>query len=92
MTAAAIVAFCYGVAFACALAAAAFFLRFWQASRDPLFVWFSGAFALLGVHWAALVVANPYAETRPYLYLLRLLAFVLIIIATLQKNRAGSSE
>ncbi len=85
-----IIAFCYGVAFACSLGAATFFVRFWLSSRDPLFAWFAAAFALLGFHWAALVGANPVAETRPYFYLVRLLAFVLIIVATLQKNRGGA--
>lgn len=81
-------AFCYGVAFACAATAATFFLRFFHATRDPLFAWFAAAFAVLGLHWAALVGANPATEARPYYYLVRLLAFVMIIVATVQKNRA----
>jgi hypothetical protein len=92
MTPGTLVAFFYGVAFAGSLGAATFFVRFWSSSRDPLFAWFAAAFALLGFHWAALAGTNPDAETRPYFYLVRLLAFVLIIIATLQKNRAGASE
>lgn len=82
-------AFCYGVAFACSVSAATFFVRFWSATRDPLFAWFAAAFALLGIQWAALVGANPAAEARPYYYLPRLLAFVLIIVATTQKNRSS---
>ena len=89
MTPGTIVAFCYGVAFACSIGAATFFLRFWFSARDPLFGWFAAAFALLGLHWAALVGANPAVEARPFFYLVRLLAFVLIIVATLQKNRTG---
>jgi hypothetical protein len=92
MTTATVIAFFYGVAFACSLGAATFFVRFWSSSRDPLFAWFAAAFGLLGAHWAALVGANPDTETRPYFYLVRLLAFVLIIIATLQKNRGGASR
>lgn len=38
------------------------------------------SFALLGV-------INPTAETRPYIHALRLLAFVLIIVATIDTNR-----
>ena len=85
-------AFCYGVAFACSVGAATFFLRFGATTRDPLFFWFAASFALLGIQWAALVGANPAAEAGPYYYLLRLLAFVLIIIATTQKNRRGRSR
>lgn len=83
-------AFCYGVAFGCSASAATFFLRFFYTTRDPLFAWFAGAFALLGLHWAALVGANPAAESRPYYYLVRLTAFVMIIIAATQKNRRGA--
>jgi hypothetical protein len=92
MNTASLIAFLYGVAFACSLGAAAFFVRFWVATRDPLFGWFAAAFALLGFQWAALVGANPDAEARPYFYLVRLLAFVLIIAATLQKNRGGATS
>jgi len=88
MTGLPFIAFCYGIAFASSVSASAFFLRFWSSTRDPFFAWFAAAFALLGVHWAALVGANPAAEARPYYYLVRLLAFVLIIVATTQKNRS----
>ena len=91
MSPAALVGFFYGVAFAASFAAATFFVRFWNSTRDPLFGWFAAAFALLGAHWAALVGADPDAETRPYFYLVRLVAFVLISVATLQKNRDSAA-
>jgi hypothetical protein len=64
-----------------------FFFRFWKPSRDRLFLFFSAAFWLLGVHWLALVIINPPVETRPYFYVLRLLAFLLIIAGIVDKNR-----
>jgi hypothetical protein len=79
--------FCYGVAFAGACGVGLFFLRFWRVSGDPFFLWFASAFGLLAVQWMALVGINPSAETRPYYYLLRLLAFLFIIVAALQKTR-----
>ncbi len=80
-------AFCYGVACAGALSVGVFFYRFWRLSGDRFFLWFAAAFALLAMHWIALVGANPDAESRPYYYLLRLLAFLFIITAAVQKNR-----
>jgi hypothetical protein len=80
-------AFCYGIAFAAALSAGLFFLQFWRRSGDALFAWFAAAFALFAVQYLALAISNPDAETRPYYYMVRLLAFLLIIAGVLQKNR-----
>ena len=87
MTLQAFVAFCNGIACAGALSAGIFFYRFWRLSGDRFFLWFTAAFALLAIQWMALVGANPDAESRPYYYLLRLLAFLFIIAAAIQKNR-----
>lgn len=60
-----------------------FFFRFWRQSRDRLFLLFSAAFLLLGVDR---VVAST-TSVGDAVYLLRLLAFVLIVAAVLDKNR-----
>lgn len=65
---------------------ALFFLRFWRHTRDRLFLFFSGAFAILA---AQRVLLAAYAEMDA-LYLLRLLAFALIIIAIADKNRQST--
>jgi hypothetical protein len=66
-----------------------FFLHFYRLRRDTLFALFGAAFWLMAVNNAALGLTDPTAETRTVvLYLLRLLAFVLIIAAIVQKNRA----
>ena len=70
--------------------AALFFLRFYRQTRDALFAYFGAAFGLLGVHWLALGLAGPAEEARVYFYVARLLAFLLIIVAIVQKNRAPS--
>lgn len=70
--------------------AALFFLRFWRRTGDALFAAFAGAFALLGLNQALLVVINVPAEERSWVYLLRIAAFVLILTAIAHKNRAGS--
>lgn len=74
----------------CALSAVAglFFFRFWRQTDDRLFAAFGTAFWLLGVHWLALALTSPDQEFRPLLYLLRLLAFTLIIAAIVEKNRS----
>ena len=82
-----IAVFCYGVACAGAFTAGVFFYRFWRLSGDRFFLWFSAAFALLAAQWLALVGENPDAESRPYYYLPRLIAFLFIIAATVEKNR-----
>jgi hypothetical protein len=64
-----------------------FFLRFWKLSRDRLFVFFASAFWLLGLNWLGLALTNPTQESRHEIYLVRLLAFVLIIIGIVDKNR-----
>ncbi|MEP7010340.1 MAG: DUF5985 family protein [Acidobacteriota bacterium] len=64
-----------------------FFLRFWRTSRDRLFLVFAVAFGVFSLHWALLGLADVPNESRHYFYLLRLLAFVLIIGGVIDKNR-----
>jgi uncharacterized membrane protein len=66
-----------------------FFLRYWHRSRDELFLAFALAFALLGIGQAVLALANIPTEERGAIYLLRLAAFLLILIAIYRKNRAA---
>lgn len=69
--------------------AALFFARFWRQSGDRLFLFFAAAFALLAVQRASLAAAAVILPIAPtWLYLIRLTAFLLIIIAIVDKNRA----
>jgi hypothetical protein len=85
MTAA--VAFLQAVNATAALVAALFFMRFWRDNRDSLFGFFSAAFYLLSVSWAILALINPAAETQAYIYAIRLVAFGLLIVGMINKNR-----
>ena len=76
-----------GVAATAAAACGVFFFRFWRESRDSLFVWFGVAFWLLALSWALLAGFDQTDEARPYIYGLRLLAFVLILLGMIDKNR-----
>lgn len=69
--------------FACCL----FFLRFWKRTRDELFLAFALAFALLGLGQTVLALANIPTEEKGSLYLIRLVAFLLILFAIYRKNR-----
>jgi predicted PurR-regulated permease PerM len=69
--------------------AAAFFLRFWQRTRDRFFGVFAAAFLLLGANQAVASFERSTHGEDPMAYLLRLLAFVLIIGAVLTKNLEG---
>jgi hypothetical protein len=70
--------------------AALFFLRFWRETRDRLFLIFSLAFWILGIQRLALNLSPVTGEDRTWLYLLRLLGFVLILGAIVDKNREGA--
>ena len=69
------------------LVCALFFLRFWRRTRDEFFLSFSLAFALLGAVQSILTLANIPTEERASIYLVRLLAFLLILLAIFRKNR-----
>lgn len=70
--------------------AALFFLRYWRVTRERLFAFFALAFLALALNWILLAVANPAVERQSGAYLVRLLAFVLILLGILDRNRRGS--
>ncbi|MDB5685274.1 MAG: hypothetical protein JWM75_2972 [Sphingomonas bacterium] len=65
-----------------------FFLSFWRRTRDGLFLAFAFAFWLLGTAQALLALADIPVDERSGVYLLRLAAFIIILIAISRKNRA----
>ena len=68
--------------FICAL----LFASFWWRSHDDLFIAFAIAFALLGTGQAVQILADIPDENRSYIYLFRLTAFAIILIAVGRKN------
>jgi hypothetical protein len=81
------VAFIQGaVAMGCAIAGV-FFARFWQQSRDRLFLSFALAFWMLAVAYTVLSVVSYATEWRVYVFALRLLAFCTILYGIAEKNR-----
>ncbi|MBD0319219.1 MAG: hypothetical protein ICV87_02730 [Gemmatimonadetes bacterium] len=71
------------------LLAALFFARFWRDTRDRLFALFAGAFVLLTVQRVALALAADDHALSTALYGVRLLAFLLILYAVVDKNIGG---
>jgi peptidoglycan/LPS O-acetylase OafA/YrhL len=63
-----------------------FFLKFWKRTRDPLFITFASAFALMAANQLAVSASGSYDLDIGWTYVLRLLAFVLIIVAIVRKN------
>ena len=72
------------------LVAGLFFLRFWRRTHDGLFLAFAVAFPLLGLGQAVQALANIPQEERSYLFLIRLAAFTIILIAIVRKNRLAN--
>lgn len=68
-----------------------FFFRFWARTRDRLFALFAIAFWVLMCERALLVGTGADTELLPYIYTVRLAAFLLIIAAVVDKNRKHTS-
>jgi hypothetical protein len=65
------------------------FLKFWSSTQDRFFSIFSFAFFTMAIERVVLLFHDegPGAEENAPIYLLRLVAFVLILIAIIDKNR-----
>jgi hypothetical protein len=80
-------AFLLGVIVTSSLVAAAFFFKFWKQTRDGLFLAFAAAFTIEGINRLAFLVIESPNEGSPIIYTIRLVAFLLIVVAIALKNR-----
>src|SRR5688572_7464350 len=78
--------FLLGVIVAASLAAGLFFLRFWRRTRDSLFLAFGAAFIIEGLNRIGFLFIDRPNEGSPAIYVVRLLAFLLILAAIIRKN------
>jgi predicted membrane-bound spermidine synthase len=69
-----------------------FFLRFWRSTRDALFAIFAIAFWLLALNQTLLALSGVVREERSWIFLIRLAAFVLIIVGVVGKNLGRRSD
>ena len=76
----------YGAISMASLIIALFFLRFWRSSGDRFFMYFALSFFIEGLHRIYSAVLNETGEDSPLHYLVRLLAYGLILWAILEKN------
>jgi hypothetical protein len=63
-----------------------YFVKFWRRTRDSLFISFACAFWLLAANQSLVSTFGSYDLDLGWTYLLRLLAFMLIIAAIVRKN------
>ena len=77
-----------GIATAC-LVAGLFFFRYWRSSGDRFFLFFALSFWIEGAQRFVVfqIVGND--EASPFYYLPRLIAYGLIIVAIIDKNRSS---
>jgi hypothetical protein len=75
-----------GIIVTASLTAGAFFLRFWRQTRDPLFLAFAAAFIIEGLNRISFLFVDRPNEGSPAIYLVRLIAFLLILAAIIRKN------
>jgi hypothetical protein len=80
--------FLLGVIVTASLTAAGYFLKFWRQTGDKLFLGFGLAFAIEGVNRMTFLFLDAPNEGHPAVYVIRLVSYLLILAAIVQKNRA----
>lgn len=79
--------FLLGIIFTASLTAGVFFLKFWRQTRDRLFLAFAAAFLIEAFNRLGFLLVDNPNEGTPVIYIVRLLAFLLILAAIVSKNR-----
>jgi hypothetical protein len=69
-----------------------FFVRYWWLQRDRFYLWFAVAFWSMGLSWGVHLIFATSAETGPNVYVFRVVGFLLIIAAIVDKNRRATAE
>ena len=69
-----------------------FFFRFWRRTGDSLFVYFGTSFFLLAISQALAAIAGAPGDAQSWIYLLRLAAFLLLIVGIVSKNLRRSTS
>lgn len=78
--------FLLGVIATASATAGLFFLKFWRVTRDAFFGAFAAFFFVeAGIRIALLFSEKP-NEGSPWIYMIRLLALILLLIAIVEKN------
>ena len=72
---------------AASFVAGLYFFRFWRSTADRFFLLFAIAFWIEGAHRVVIYEWAGNDEASPLYYLVRLVAYGLIIVAIVDKNR-----
>jgi len=84
--------FLLGVIVTTSLTAAGFFWRFWRKTRDSLFFAFAAAFFIEGLNRIGILFTDKPSEGSPVIYVVRLVAFLLLLGAIVAKNRKAPAH
>jgi uncharacterized membrane protein HdeD (DUF308 family) len=79
--------FLLGVIATASLVAGGYFLKFWRKTRDTLFLGFAAAFFIEGVNRTCFLFVEKPESGSVVLYTVRLLSYLLILLAIAHKNR-----
>jgi hypothetical protein len=88
MSSLALANFSYGAIGALCWVVGLYFFGFWKKTRDRFFGYFAAAFWLLGLGRLAMAVLGDTNEAHRSIYLLRLVAYAVFLIAIVEKNRS----
>jgi hypothetical protein len=69
-----------------------FFLKYWRRTRDSFFLFFALAFGIDSLSRLVLGLTSVSDENEPLYYLPRFIAFALIIVAIVLKNRPDAQS
>ena len=75
-----------GIAVA-SLVAGLFFIRYWRHTRDRFFIFFALSFLIEAINRFAMIIFLEPNEDVPGYYVVRLVAYGLIVAAIVDKNR-----
>ena len=78
--------FLLGVIATASLTAGLFFLKFWRRSHDVLFLAFGAAFIIEALDRVSLLFMAHPSEAVSWYYIVRLIAFLIILAGILRKN------
>ncbi|HEX7648495.1 MAG TPA: DUF5985 family protein [Noviherbaspirillum sp.] len=74
------------------LVASLFFLRFWKSTQDRFFLYFAMSFVLEFGSRIVLGMTSLHNEESPVYYLIRLVAYGLILFAIIEKNKRRNKQ
>ena len=80
--------FLLGIIVTASFTAAVYFLKFWRNTHDPLFMAFAAAFTIEVLNRLTYLFLESPNEGSPAIYIVRLLAFLIILVAIVRKNRS----